>query len=261
MAGVSRLVRQTAVRVRRELEAQGRPAGAFDASRYFRTTEHLEFLNVRSAAVRALARQVAQEHRETWTVDDAIAFADLMIRDPHLEVKGLAIELLARYRRDFPASLFATCKRWLARSDAANWATTDLLCGAVLGPLLGAHRQLVARLATWSRHRNLWVRRASAVALIPLVRRGEALDDGYAVASRLRGDQADLIQKAAGWLLREAGKTDPGRLERYLRAGGPSIPRTTLRYAIERFPPDARAGLLAATRGVATGRTGRAANT
>lgn len=261
MAGVSKPVRQTAVRVRRELEAHARPAGAFDASRYFRTTEHLEFLNVRTAAVRALARQVAQEHRETWTVDDAIAFADLMIRDPHLEVKGLAIEVLARYRRDFPPSLFATCKRWLARNDAANWATTDLLCGAVLGPLLAADRRLVARVATWSRHRNLWVRRASAVALIALVRRGDALDDGYAVATALRGDKADLIQKAAGWLLREAGKTDPHRLERYLRAGGPSIPRTTLRYAIERFPPDTRGALLAATRRAAAGRTGRAANT
>ena len=58
----------------------------------------------------------------------------------------------------------------------------------------------------------------------------------YAIARRLHADREDLIQKAVGWALREAGKTDMPRLERYLRANGAAIPRTTLRYAIERFP-------------------------
>ena len=57
-----------------------------------------------------------------------------------------------------------------------------------------------------------------------------------------------MIQKAVGWALREAGKADMARLERYLRANGPAIPRTTLRYAIERFPPAKRAALLKETR-------------
>ncbi len=64
----------------------------------------------------------------------------------------------------------------------------------------------------------------------------------------LHPDPADLIQKAVGWLLREAGKADAGRLERYLRANGPKIPRTTVRYAIERFPSAKRRELLGATR-------------
>jgi 3-methyladenine DNA glycosylase AlkD len=68
------------------------------------------------------------------------------------------------------------------------------------------------------------------------------------VARRLHADEADLIQKAVGWMLREAGKTDMARLERYLRARGAVIPRTTLRYAIERFPPGRRLELLASTR-------------
>ena len=59
---------------------------------------------------------------------------------------------------------------------------------------------------------------------------------------------ADVIRKAVGWTLREAGKFDAGRLERYLRMNGPSIPRTTLRYAIERFAPQKRASLMKATR-------------
>jgi 3-methyladenine DNA glycosylase AlkD len=94
----------------------------------------------------------------------------------------------------------------------------------------------------------MWVRRASIVGLIPLARRGDSLDLVYEIARRLHADREDLIQKAVGWALREAGKTDIARLERYLRANGASIPRTTLRYAIERFPETRRRALLIATK-------------
>ena len=100
----------------------------------------------------------------------------------------------------------------------------------------------------WSRHRSLWVRRASAVSLIPSVRTGLALGLAYDVASALHADDEDLIQKAVGWMLREAGKADAARLERYLRRHGPAIPRTTVRYAIERFAPVKRLALLRATK-------------
>jgi 3-methyladenine DNA glycosylase AlkD len=100
----------------------------------------------------------------------------------------------------------------------------------------------------WSSDRNMWVRRASIVGLIQRARRGDSLDLVYGIAKRLHADGEDLIQKAVGWALREAGKTDMPRLERYLRANGAAIPRTTLRYAIERFPPSRRAALLQETR-------------
>jgi 3-methyladenine DNA glycosylase AlkD len=108
--------------------------------------------------------------------------------------------------------------------------------------------ELAARLRVWSRDRNMWVRRASIVGLIPLARRGHSLDLVYEIAKRLHVDQEDLIQKAVGWALREAGKTDPARLERHLRANGAAIPRTTLRYAIERFPDARRRALLRDTK-------------
>jgi 3-methyladenine DNA glycosylase AlkD len=68
------------------------------------------------------------------------------------------------------------------------------------------------------------------------------------VARQLHPDSEDLIQKAVGWTLREAGKTDMDRLERYLIRHGARIPRTTVRYAIERFPPEKRRSLLVATK-------------
>jgi 3-methyladenine DNA glycosylase AlkD len=209
----------------------------------------LSFYNTGTAAMRALAREVHAAHRDDWSIDDAMAFAELLMPDRHLEAKSVGIEVVARYRRQFAPRLLPAWKRWLARNDSTNWATTDAICGALIGPLLVAHPSLAPRVRAWSRDPNLWVRRASAVSLIPLARRGAALAAAYGVAKQLHADDEDLIQKAVGWMLREAGKGDAARLERYLRANGPSIPRTTVRYPIERFPPAKRRALLAITRG------------
>jgi hypothetical protein len=225
-----------------------RPAGSFDAARYFRGGHGLRFYNVGTEPVRALARDIYVANCERWTVEDATRFAGELMRDPYLETKGIGIEVVARYRRSFTPRLLPSWKRWLAGNLSTNWATTDAICGMLIGPLLADHPELLEQMRAWAVHRNMWVRRASAVALIPAMRRGLALDLAYDVARMLHADGEDLIQKAVGWMLREAGKQDSDRLERYLRANGPATPRTTLRYAIERFPPAKRQALLAATR-------------
>lgn len=240
--------RPTRASVSAELRRLRRPAGAFDAARYFRGDHGLRFYNAGTTSVRALARDIYLANRDRWTVDDAMRFADALLRDPYLETKSVGIEVVAGFRKSFTPRLLAAWKRWLASNLAANWATTDQICGVLIGPLLAGHERLIPRMRSWATHRNMWVRRASAVALIPAIRRGIGLDPAYAVASTLETDGEDLIQKAVGWMLREAGKQDPARLERHLRATGAAIPRTTLRYAIERYPPGKRRALLAATR-------------
>jgi 3-methyladenine DNA glycosylase AlkD len=240
---------QAARDARRALERLARPAGNFDASRYFRDTHGLGFYNIGTDRVRSMAREIARTHRDAWSVAEACAFASVLITDRHLEVKGLGIEVLARYCRQFTPALLPVWKKWLAQNHSANWATTDAICGLLIGPLVAERPRLAAGVARWSADRNMWVRRASIVGLIPIARRGIALDILYKTARTLHRDEEDLIQKAVGWALREAGKRDRDRLERYLRANGPIIPRTTLRYAIERFPPRKRRQLLLATRG------------
>lgn len=233
---------------RRSLKRMARPAGRFDASRYFRGEHGLGFYNVGTMAMRALAKSIHAAHRDDWVMDDAMTFADLLIVDRYLEVKSVGIEVVARYHRAFTPGLLPRWKRWLAGNHSANWATTDAMCGVLIGPLLATHPALLPRMRAWSRDRNMWVRRASIVGLIRPIREGLALDLAYEIAKRLHADDHDLIQKAVGWVLREAGKMNATRLERYLRANGPRIPRTTLRYAIERFPERIRRDLLERTR-------------
>jgi 3-methyladenine DNA glycosylase AlkD len=241
-------VSRVAADVRRALKGMARPAGTFDASRYFRGDGDLAFYNVGTAAVRDMARAIYRVHRKEWSVTHALRFANALIMDRHLEVKSVGIRLLAHYPSACTPRFLPVWKRWLAKNHASNWATTDEICGHLIGPLIRVRPALAPVVGGWARHRNLWVRRAAAVSLIPSVRKGASLEVAYDVARRLHADREDLIQKAVGWLLREAGKADPARLERYLRRHGPSIPRTTVRYAIERMPERTRKAILSATR-------------
>jgi 3-methyladenine DNA glycosylase AlkD len=238
-------VAAAAAEAKRALKRLSRPAGDFDASRYFRGDGTLRFYNTGSGHVRALAREIHRAQREHWRIEDAVAFANLLMPDAYLEVKSVGLEVAARYRRSFTPPLLGRCHRWLASNYSANWATTDEMCGVVIGPLLVRHPGLIPQMRAWSAHRNLWVRRASIVGLLKPMRVGHTIDLVYAVAKRLHPDPHDLVHKAVGWALREAGKIDQARLERYLRANVRRIPRTTFRYAIERFPEKRRRELLA----------------
>lgn len=234
------------------LREKADPVRARGAEAYFRET--VRAFGVRATDVRRIAAGLHRRVKREWTVEDAVRLCDLLLPRPELEAKGVAILVLHRFRRTYPQELFDTVHGWLAADLLANWASVDALCPEVVGALVAAHPPLRRRLEGWARSDNRWVRRASLVSLLKLARRPECRDSIYAMARRHFDSDDDLVQKAAGWLLREVGKADMAALEAFLRANGPRIPRTTLRYAIERFPPARRRELLESTRSEVTTR-------
>ena len=156
--------------------------------------------------------------------------------------------LLAAYKKDFEKDLFPKIKNWLSSNYCDSWAAVDGLCLYVLGELILKYQELKEKMKRWPRSSNRWVRRAAAVSFVKMARKGEMLDDVYDISKSLFPDDDDLVQKANGWLLREAGKTDSARLEGFLLKHGKTIPRTTLRYSIERFDEKKRKQLLVETR-------------
>jgi 3-methyladenine DNA glycosylase AlkD len=236
-----------ASRAVRELARSGTPRRAAGAAAYFRTYEGLEFLGVDSATIRRLAANVHANAGEDWDLDAARSFAAALVARPELEAKLLGIVLLGRFRRQFDRSILTDARRWLERW-CHDWATTDGLCSEVIGPLLVARPELRRVLRGWRRSRHLYVRRASAVGLINLARAGRELGEAYSAALALAEEDHHLLHKAVGWLLREAGKTDAARLERFLRRHGRRLSRTSVRYSIERLPAGKRATLLKLTR-------------
>lgn len=231
---------------KRRLTSQARHA-LQRATRFFKPWERVYTIGLSAGEVRALARAVVEPVRKTWSLDDAIAFTDHMLRAKTWEARSVGLVVLAKFHRYYDDRLLTHARRWLAGNRCDNWALTDLLCMEVLGPLLDKQPALAPRLAPWTRARSLWLRRAGAAALTGPARHGLALDIAYRTAFTLRNDDEDLIHKATGWLLREAGKTDPARLEKWLRRHGHTLPRTSLRYAIERFPAAKRRALLTRT--------------
>ena len=142
--------------MKRELKRLARPAGRFDASRYFRGDANLGFYNVDTAVVRVVAKAIYSTHGD-WNVDEALLLADALIEDRFLEVKLVGIEVLALYRRSFTRRLLTTWKRWLADGHSSNWATTDAICGYLIGPLLVAHPRPARGVDAWTRNRIMWV--------------------------------------------------------------------------------------------------------
>jgi 3-methyladenine DNA glycosylase AlkD len=97
-----------------------------------------------------------------------------------------------------------------------------------------------------ARSPNLWERRVAIIATFAYIRKREFADT-LAVAKRLLADREDLIHKAVGWMLREVGNRDRTALERFLREHHAAMPRTMLRYAIEKLPERRRLAYLRGT--------------
>ena len=124
-----------------------------------------------------------------------------------------------------------------------NWDLVDLSCYPLLGEwLLDKDRSLLYDLAR--NGKTIWEQRIGIVSTMTFIRHGQ-LEDTFAIADILLHHPHDLIHKAVGWLLREAGKRNKAALEKYLEPRFRQMPRTMLRYAIEKFPEDERQFYLA----------------
>lgn len=126
-----------------------------------------------------------------------------------------------------------------------NWDLVDLSADKILGKfLLNRSRKILYRLA---KSASLWEKRIAIVATYAFIRVSQ-FDDTIAICELLLMDKHDLIHKACGWMLREVGKRDQEVLKAFLARYAVTMPRTMLRYAIEKFSPEMRAFYLNAKR-------------
>ena len=122
-----------------------------------------------------------------------------------------------------------------------NWDLVDLSCRFIIGEyLLDKSRDILYQLAQSS---LLWDNRIAIVSTYAFIRKGQ-LEDTYALSDLMMHHPHDLMHKAIGWMLREAGKRNPERLYDYVMSHRADMPRTMLRYAIEKFSPKERAILM-----------------
>jgi len=166
-----------------------------------------------------------------------------LLASPIHEHRAAALEILvAQYEREKSKAIFDF---YLKHSKFVNnWDLVDGSAPYIAGRhLLTRPRKVLYRLA---KSKSLWERRIAIVSTFAFIKAGE-IEDTFAIAKILLKDDHDLIHKAVGWALRETGKQSTSALLEFLQQNYSALPRTTLRYAIERFPAQQRKRMLAGT--------------
>lgn len=237
------LLQMNSSKLYREILTRQDPDQAINLARFFKTGkgqygEGDKFLGIKVPITREVVKQCWAE----TSFDDL----ETCIRDGYHEMRLAALLTLVQIYKHAKKDV-ALQKRcidfYLAHTEFINnWDLVDLSCYELLGSwLLDKDRSLLYDLARDGK--TIWEQRIGVVSTMQFLRHGE-LDDTYAIAEiYLSKPQPlhDLLQKAGGWLLREAGKRDEQRLKNWLSTRYQSMPRTMLRYAIEKFSEEERA--------------------
>lgn len=222
-------------RLRARLRAHADPARVPGLQRFFKTGpgEYAHgdaFVGVTVPQV----RRVCRECRGT-----ALAHIAQLLRSPTHEERLLALLLLVdAFQRGSEGERRNIYTLYLANTRFINnWDLVDSSAPQIVGGWLADRpRTPLTRLA---RSGSVWDRRIAILATLTFIRQHDYADT-FRIADMLLGDEHDLIHKATGWMLREVGNRDGGALRTYLRTRYPRMPRTMLRYAIEKFPEPER---------------------
>lgn len=174
----------------------------------------------------------------------------------YLEEAVIACIWTESLHKQYEPTDFKTFEHWV-HNYLTNWADCDTLCNHTVGEFVMKYPEYISELKKWAKSDKRFVRRAAAVTLIIPARKGLFMNDIFEIADILLLDKDDLVQKGYGWMLKAASmsestaaskKTDPETRKKHLNAVFDYVmskksvmPRTALRYAIEKMPADLRA--------------------
>lgn len=228
--------------VRKELKRIADPEVAKQAQRFFKTApgeygEGDKFIGIRVPVLRQLAKQYR---------DIPISRTKSLLRSAVHEERLLALLILVlQYETGDNAVKKAVFEFYCQQFDYVNnWDLVDSSAYKIVGDYLqDRSRKLLYRLA---KSKVLWERRIAIIATLAFIHEHD-FEDTMEIAELLLKDSEDLIHKAVGWMLREVGKRNRSLEEAFLKQHYHDMPRTMLRYAIEKFPEATRKRYLAGT--------------
>lgn len=146
----------------------------------------------------------------------------------------IALDWAFRRRKQIVDDDFERFEQWFHRY-VDGWGSCDDFCVHAFGAFIHQYPARIADIMAWTDSDNCWLRRAAAVVLIYSIRRQVNYDAAFRIADRLLTDPEDLVQKGYGWMLKEASNHAPGPVFDYVMARKATMPRTPLRYAIEKL--------------------------
>ncbi|MGV8124632.1 MAG: DNA alkylation repair protein [Candidatus Xenobiia bacterium LiM19] len=223
-------------RVREELESNVDLPTRDGAHRFFK--EGVKVYGVKTAVVHVLAKKYFKEIKHLGK-EEVFTLCEDLYRSDYLEEASIASVWSHELRKAYEKSDFKRFEGWIERY-INNWAKCDVFCNHTVGSFIEQFPEFTEKLRLWTKSDNRWMRRAAAVSLILPARRGEFLDVVFEIADLLLEDEDDLVQKGYGWMLKEASRMHQKEVFDYVVRNSSVMPRTALRYAIEKMPDSMR---------------------
>lgn len=149
----------------------------------------------------------------------------------------IAFDWAFRAKKRYKKEDITVFERWI-KQYVNEWDSCDDLRTHALGEFIYQFPEFLQRRKTWAKSKNKWFRRASAVSLIYSLRKGKYLNEVFDTAKILLRDEEDLVQKGYGWMLKEASNLYQKEVFDFVMEHKILMPRTALRYAIEKLPED-----------------------
>ncbi|SDN11716.1 3-methyladenine DNA glycosylase AlkD [Daejeonella rubra] len=155
----------------------------------------------------------------------------------YMEESFIACDWSYSIHKKYEPADFQIFENWI-KTYVNNWASCDTFCNHTMGAFLEMYPEYLPGLKTFAKSENRWMRRAAAVSLIIPARKGLFLNDILEIATILLDDKDDLVQKGYGWMLKVASQSHQKEIFDFVMENKSNMPRTALRYAIEKMPKD-----------------------
>lgn len=220
--------------VRKQIAAHDRPENKLDYQKFFKEKLKDRY-GIKTSIIRKISNQTFREIKDHPKKEIFIYCEQLLESNDRYET-SIAFEWALKLKGQYGLSDFTRFESWL-KKHVNSWASCDHLCGGALGHLIFQFPELVTKTKKWTRSKNRWLRRASAVCLIISGRNRQLLDEILNTADILLTDEDDMVQKGYGWMLKEASNQFPEEIFEYVMKHKRDMPRTALRYSIEKIPP------------------------
>ncbi len=198
--------------------------------------ERINFYGVKIPTVNKISKEFFKKI-ETRPKSEILDICEKLWQSGFMEESFIACNWSYHIHEKYEPEDFQIFERWI-NNYVNNWATCDMLCNHTLGAFIEMNPQYLVRLKDLARSENRWARRAAAVTLIIPARKGKFLHDILVIADILLLDQDDLVQKGYGWMLKAASEANQLAIFEYVMKHKATMPRTALRYAIEKMSKD-----------------------
>ena len=223
--------------IRKELAANSDPEIQDGTKRYFK--ESIKCYGIRNATVTSIGKKYFKSVK-SLAKPEVFEFCNDLWNSGMIEESFIASHWSYSLRKKYEPSDFEIFENWIS-NNISNWASCDGFCNHTIGEFIEMYPEFLFRLKIWASSDNRWERRASAVSMIVPARRGKFLNDIFEIADLLLLDKDDLVQKGYGWMLKVASQIHQKEVFDFLMIRKTRMPRTALRYALEKMPLEMRA--------------------